>query len=164
MDTTTFATGQIEGAFNILKMVANGMTDEQYNAAPGGLANSAAKSHVHALTSMDFFVNGVIRGEKLEWTEFAAANGLPANPMEIWSFNGTVPLAPMNEYGERVRQRVTEYVGSLSPEEFDREIETQFFGKQTAAWIIHLGVTHLCAHSGDMAAVKGVQGVKGLPF
>ena len=71
MDAITFAKGQVEHAFNLAATTAKDMTDEQYNAAPGGTSNSAAKSHVHAITSMDFFVAGLIGGQKLTWSEFA---------------------------------------------------------------------------------------------
>jgi hypothetical protein len=164
MDAVTFAKGQIEQAFSILNTIATGMTDEQYNMSPGGSANTPAKSHVHALTAMELFVNGIIRGEEIEGKTFGPANGLPANPMEIWGFSGTVQLAPMNDYSAKVKAAVLEYVGSLKDSDLDREIETQFFGKQTAAWIIQLGVVHLTGHAGDIAAIKGIQGLKGLPF
>lgn len=164
MDAITFVEGQFDHAWNIAAMVAKDMTDEQYNTAPGGTSNSPAQSHVHAMSSVDFFVNKVIRGDKLSWSEFASVHGLPANPMEIWAFSGTVPLAPINEYAVTVKQLVHDYLGTLRDTDLDREIETQFFGKQTVAWILQLGVAHLAAHAGDMAAIKGVQGLKGLPF
>jgi hypothetical protein len=164
MDAITFATEQIKQAFGIVEMTANGMTDEQYNLAPAGTANSPAKSHVHALTSMDFFVNGVIGQRPLQWAGFAAEQGLPANPMEIWGYTGTIKLEPMQAYSGKVKEAVLDYVGSLKDSDLDRKIETQFFGTQTAAWIIQLGVVHLTGHAGDVAAIKGIQGLKGLPF
>ena len=36
MDAITFAKGQVEHAFNLAATTAKDMTDEQYNAAPGG--------------------------------------------------------------------------------------------------------------------------------
>ena len=164
MDAITFAQGQIEQAFGLAALAAKDMTDEQYNAAPGGTSNSAAKSHVHAVTSMDFFITGLIGGGKLQWGEFAPAHGLPANPMEIWAFTGTVPMAPMNEYTASVKDRVLEQVSAMKEADLDRKIETQFFGTQSVAWILQLATAHLAAHSGDMAAAKGAQGLKGLPF
>lgn len=167
MHATTFIVGQMEQAFGLASVVTNDMTDDQYNAQPGGNANSPAKSHVHALTSMDFFVNLVIRGGSftdLAWTAFAPTHGLPANPMEIWGFSGTVPLAAMKGYADTVKQDVLDYIATLNDADLDREIETQFFGKKSTAWILQLGIVHLAGHAGDIAAVKGVQGLKGLPF
>ncbi len=48
--------------------------------------------------------------------------------------------------------------------DLDREIETQFFGRKSAAWLLQLAGVHSVGHGGDIAAVKGMQGLKGLPF
>jgi hypothetical protein len=164
MDAITFAKGTVEQAFNISNMTASGMTDEQYNKSPGGTANSAAKSHVHGLTSMDFFVNGVIAGKPIKWQDFAAKHSLPANPMEIWGYSGIISLEAIQGYAATVKDDVLTYIGSLSEADLDKQIETQFFGTQSIAWIIQLGVVHLTGHVGDMAGIKGIQGLKGLPF
>jgi hypothetical protein len=164
MEAVTFVKGQLEQAFGLTSTTASGMTDEQYNHAPSGTANSPAKSHVHALTSMDFFINGIIAGKPLHWSEFAPQHGLPGNPMEIWGHSGTIKLEAMQGYATKVKDAVMGYVGTLSDADLDRQIETQFFGTQTVAWILQLGVIHLTGHAGEMAAVKGIQGLKGLPF
>lgn len=164
MNTAEYAKQQLEMAFGLVNSCAGGMDDAQYNYQPAGTANAPSKSHVHALTSLDFFLTGIAQGKPLAWGEFAANNGLPANPMEIWSFDGQVPLAAMNEYAQQVQKNALEYVGSLSDEEFDREVETNFFGKKSIAFLIHLAGMHAVGHAGDMAAVKGIQGLKGLPF
>ena len=164
MNTAVYVQGQLEQAFGLLETVTNGLTDEQYNAAPGGTANAPAKSHIHALTSIDFFVTRMIRGADLAWPAFAATHGLPANPMEIWGYVGTVPLAAVSDYAATVKHGVMDYAGTLGDAEFDREVETQFFGKKTVAWILQLGIAHVAGHAGDIAGVKGVQGLKGLPF
>ncbi len=164
MNGIQYAKLQLEQAFGLFGACASGMDEAQYNWKPGGTANSAAKSHVHALTSADFFVNSVIQGKPLVWSTFAPANGLPANPMEIWNFDGTVPYAKMQEYGQQVQAVVLDYVGTLTDVDLDREIETQFFGKKPIGFILQLASMHAVGHGGDIAAVKGIQGIKGLPF
>jgi hypothetical protein len=164
MNAGEYAKGQLEMAFGLVNACAGGMDDAQYNHAPGGTANTAAKSHVHAMTSTDFFLNNIAQGKQLLWPEFAATNNLPANPMEIWVFAGEVPLTAMNEYARQVQNSALDYVGSLGEADFDREIETQFFGRKSVAFLIQLAGMHAVGHAGDMAAVKGIQGLKGLPF
>lgn len=164
MDAVTYARKQLESTFGLFNMCADGMSDEQYNFNPGGTCNTAAKSHVHAMTSIDFFVNGMLRGAGLGWTAVANANGLPANPMEIWGFDGTIPLDAIKQYGAEVQRQALDYVASLKPEDLDRELDTRFFGKQTVAFVLQLAVNHSMGHGGDIAAVKGMQGLKGLPF
>jgi hypothetical protein len=147
-----------------LNSCAAGMDDAQYNYSPGGTCNPAAKSHVHALSSIDFFINGLAKGGDLGWAKIAEQHGLPGNPLQIWQHEGTIPYAAMNEYGQNVQKSALEYVASLSDADLDREVETQFFGKKSVAWLLQLAGYHAVGHAGDIAAVKGMQGLKGLPF
>jgi hypothetical protein len=165
MNGVTYAKTQLEGAFGLLGACAGGMDDAQYNWKPAGTANVAAKSHVHALTSSDFFINGIARsGADLVWASFAPANGLPANPMQIWTYEQPIPFAPMQDYAKQVQQSVLDYVATLSDDDLDRELETNFFGKKPISFLLQLAVNHSVGHGGDIAAVKGIQGLKGLPF
>lgn len=164
MNAIEYARQDLAEALGLLKLCASGMTDEQYNWKPGGTCNVAAQSHVHALTSVDFFINGIVRAGQLIWTDVAAAGGLPANPLQIWQHNEVIPYATIKDYGDRLQQAVLEYLGTLSDQDLDREIETQFFGKKSVAWLVQLAGNHAVGHGGDIAAVKGMQGLKGLPF
>ena len=164
MNAVTYAKTALESQLGLLGMCAGGMDDAQYNWKPGGTANSAAKSHVHALTSMDFFINNIARGTDLLWGPFAAKNNLPANAQEIWSFDGTIPVAAMQEYAQAIKTSVLDYIGTLNDEDLDREVETNFFGKKPVSFLIQLAGYHAVGHGGDMATVKGIQGLKGLPF
>jgi len=164
MNTAAYAKYALEQTFNLMSAVAEGMDDSQYNWQPGGTCNAIAKSHVHALTSVDFFVNMIAKGGAMTWPEYATKMGLPANPTGIWGFDGQVPLSTMKEYAEQVQASALDYVGALSDVDFDRELETQFFGKQPLAFIIQILGLHSAGHMGDMSAVKGMQSLKGLPF
>lgn len=166
MNGVEFAKTNLEGSLGLLGTCAGNMDDAQYNWKPGGTANTAAKSHVHAVSSVDFFVNGIVRGEmqNLLWGGFASKNGLPENPMGIWTFEGSVPYAAMQEYTQQVQKNALDYVGTLNDADLDREIETNFFGKKSIAWLLQLAGMHAVGHGGDIAAVKGLQGLKGLPF
>ena len=164
MDAVTYAKTALESQLGLLGACAAGMDDAQYNWKPAGTANSAAKSHVHAVTSMDFFLNGNARAAAMIWTTFAPANGLPENPQGIWTYDEVIPVAAMTEYANQVKASALEYVGSLKDSDLDREVDTQFFGKKPVSFLIQLSGFHAVGHGGDIAAVKGMQGLKGLPF
>ena len=164
MDAPTYAAQQLKSAFELFNACAAGMTDEQYNWKPGGTSNVPAKSHVHGLSSIDFFVNAIVRGGKTRWGELAAAHSLPENPLTIWAHEGSLPYEAVEEYGKKLQTDVLDYVASLKDADLDREIDTQFFGRKSVAWLLQLSVNHLVGHGGDIAAVKGMQGLKGLPF
>ncbi len=164
MNAVQYAKNQLESGLGLLSACAGGMDDAQYNWQPAGTANAAARSHVHALTSLDFFINGAARGKPLLWTPFAAEHGLPSNPMEVWNHDGVIPVAPVAEYAKMMQKDVVDYVGTLTDADLDREVETQFFGKKDIGFLLQLGAMHAVGHGGDIAAVKGIQGLKGLPF
>lgn len=163
MNAVEFAKGGLDQAFNLLNVAADGMTDQQYNYGPGGTCNSSAKSHVHALTAVDFFVLSTAGGQPMMWGEVAADQALPANPMEIWKYEGEISLPKVKEYGQKVREATMAYVSSLLESDLSRELDTPF-GKQNLAFVLQLMTVHLASHTGDLASVKGIQGLKGLPF
>lgn len=164
MNATTYARQQLEQIFGLVNAAAGGMDDTQYNWEPAGTCNSASKSHVHMLTSLDFFINAKVRGQDLAWSTFAPANGLPANPLEVWNHGGAISQAAVAEYGKGLQQSVLDYVSSLSDADLDREVDTQFFGTKSIAFVLQLAAMHCAGHAGDVSAVKGMQGLKGIPF
>ena len=155
---------QTEQAFGLLKMASDGMDDAQYNLDGPGTCNAAAKSHVHALTSFDFFVLNKAKGAEMIWPGFATKNGLPPNPMEIWGHSANISGAAMKDYAEQVEKATLDYIGTISDTDLDRQVDTQFFGMQNVAYLLQLAAMHATGHAGDVAAVKGSQGLKGLPF
>ena len=164
MQATSYAKLQLEQAFGLLNGAAQGMDDKQYNWKPDGTCNPAGKNHVHALTSVDFFLNAIAQGKPTLWQPLAAQHGLPANPLEIWGHGGDVPMAAISAYGEQVQKSALDYVATLSDADLDREVDTRFFGTQSIAFLIQLAGMHTVGHTGDIAAMKGMQGLKGLPF
>ena len=164
MDATAYATQQLEQAFGLLNAVVKGLDDAQYNWEPDGTCNAIGKTHVHALTSLDFFLNGVLQGKPTFWPSFAAEHTLPANPLEIWTHSGEFPLQAIADYSVDVQKSALEYVASLGEADFGREVDTRLFGTRSIAFVLQLAGVHTAAHTGEMSAVKGMQSLKGLPF
>jgi hypothetical protein len=164
MNAVSYAKSNLEQNFNLLGMTMQGIDESQYNWAPAGSCNPAAKSHVHILTAVDLFINGICKGGTAKWPEFAAKHELPTQATEIWKHDKSIPLSAIQEYGEHVQKDALDYVASLSDADLDRELDTKFFGKQSLAWVLQLTGMHTAGHAGDIAAVKGMQGLKGLPF
>jgi hypothetical protein len=155
---------QTEASLGYLKTAADGMTDEQYNLAGPGTCNPAAKSHVHALTAIDFFVVNRASGGDMLWPAFASKAGLPADSRAIWDYTGTIPLAAVQEFAEQMKAASLNYIGTLKDGDLDRKVDTMIFGEQTVGYLLNLGPMHAVSHAGDVAAARGAQGLKGLPF
>jgi DinB family protein len=164
VNATAYAGLQLQQAFALLNAVAKGLDDAQYNWGPAGTCNTIAMTHVHALTSLDFFLNGVLQGKPTIWQPFAAEHALPANPLEIWGYHDDLALPAIGGYGAEVQKSSLAYVASLVDSDFDREVDTRRFGTRSIAFVLQLADVHTAGHTGEMAAVKGMQGLKGLPF
>ena len=156
---------QTEQAFGLLKMAADGMDDVQYNLDGPGTCNAAAKSHVHALTAFDFFVMNKAKGaaacygrhsprstgcRRTRWRSGATAPSSPARRSKSSPSRSRRPRSTTSR-----RSRTTTLTA---------QVDTQFFGTQPLAFLLQLASMHAAGHAGDVAAVKGTQGLKGLPF
>ena len=72
-------------------------------------------------------------------------------------------LEPALAYAEAVCGATNDYLASLTEEDLDRRVS--FFGQDsTVAGVLARLVTHMSGHVGEIAAVKAMQGVMGLPF
>jgi hypothetical protein len=74
-------------------------------------------------------------------------------------------LPVFREYAKAVYGATDAYIARLSDSGLARKVQTGFIGEQSAAFVISniLG-WHIAEHTGEIAALKGVQGLKGLPF
>ncbi|MEX2246472.1 MAG: DinB family protein [Dehalococcoidia bacterium] len=165
MNATSYAGGQIEGAFSLLDTAMDGVTDDQYNWKPdAATCNPMWKVHAHALAATDFFVNFLLKGQPPLWGAMAQHAGLPANSLEVWGSAARLPAATLVDYGRQIRASVNEYISTLSDADLERQLDTRIMGVQTVGWVLQLVATHTAGHTGEIATVKGMQGVKGLPF
>ena len=164
MKATEYAKSQVEGALDFLNTCVQGMDEAQYNWKPSGTCNPVCKLHAHALASVDFFITSLLQGQKTSWPQIASKAGFPTNIMEIWQSDATISPSAMQDYANSLRESVISYINTLSDEDLDREIDTRFFDTQTVGWVLQHAGVHTAGHTGEISAVKGMQGLKGLPF
>jgi hypothetical protein len=66
-------------------------------------------------------------------------------------------------YAEAVRSNTRAYIAGLSDDELDKQ--TPFFeGPESQANILSYLIWDLANHTGEIAAMRGLAGMKGLPF
>jgi len=74
-----------------------------------------------------------------------------------------VPLASVLAYAQVVQAATRAYLAGLTPQGLDRQVD--FAGRKLpVAEVLMMSVVHTACHAGEMAAIKSMQGVKGLPF
>lgn len=146
-----------------------GTTNEQFNWLPPGSSNSIAATFSHLLATEDFYIQTVLQGRPRLWDEadWAARTGLNAPPGRGQGWQEVreqvYELEPWLVYQAAVREATDQYLATLNDADLDREVNF-IGGKRTVADVLCTLVVHTAAHAGDIATLKGVQGVKGLPF
>jgi uncharacterized damage-inducible protein DinB len=144
------------------------LTDEQLNWTPPGKTNVISATLVHIFASEDLFVQTLLQGKPRVWEAgWAAEIGSPNPPVpnKGWEEFRSVKLsvASIVAYGKAARAATDSYLAGLSAAELDRTID--FFGHEmTVAGLLALSARHTAEHTGDISALKGVFGVKGLPI
>jgi hypothetical protein len=152
-------------------MVGDCAADVLYRAIPGSTTNTIAVTYAHAVLSEDFIVHGMLQGKPAlsQAAGWEARTGvpLPASPPAMWTEWGPgmkLNLAAFQEYAKSVYAATDAYVAGLSEADLDKKVMGPA-GETTVGWMIAaILATHIPQHAGEVAALKGVHGAKGLPF
>ena len=84
-----------------------------------------------------------------------------ASPSQAEADVSDFDLATMRAYLAAVATATDEFLAAPSATELAREVDTPM-GTMAADAFLSGAATHLLIHSGEIAALKGVQGLKGL--
>ena len=169
MDAKVFLQKQIGIQRALADAVIGGVTEEQANGASPGTCNTIATILLHVSGTDDAFVHARAQGKPLLWEsgEWAGRIGLPMPPGRAgyWAEANaaTLPLAAILEYQAAMRAALDEYVAGATDEDLARTMPSPF-GEQPLYGVLGLLVVHASLHFGEIAALKGAQGLKGLPF
>ena len=163
---------QINASHEIVEGTVADLTQELLDHKPEGKAHPIGACYAHLLTTEDFIVNMILRGQQpLMIGELAGKSGMSAPPpgpggdYDAWTASVTVDLAQAREYAKAVYKATDDYLTTLSPDDLDEEIEVPGFGKNSRAYYLGIGaLIHPANHVGEISALKGVQGAKGYPF
>jgi hypothetical protein len=138
---------------------------------PGATITGIGSIYAHVVFSEDNIVHGMLQGKSpiyrtQNWA--GRVNVEMPSPGEFnaeWARGVKLNLPIFREYAKSVHAATDAYLAGLSEADLDRKLQTGFMGEQTVAFVVAnvLG-WHAAEHTGEIAALKGVQGLKGLPF
>jgi hypothetical protein len=133
---------------------------------PGATVGPIGAIYLHAISAEDWAVQQLIQGKpKIADTGgWFARLGMEQTGDPDWS-KANMDLAAMEEFRKAVHSATDAYLNSITDADLDREID--WFGRAThnIAWVLADVVhAHVSVHAGEIAALKGVMGLKGLPF
>jgi len=105
-----------------------------------------------------------------DWQGKVVINSPPENPDDpFWDLRAVrdglrVDLLALHDYARATTQALLSGVASLTPEDLDRPISTPIGDYNMNLFLEFFVIWHINAHCGEIAALKGCQGLKGYPW
>ncbi len=152
----------------MLELVMGDVSPEMRASTPPGNALAIGSIYAHAVGLEDLYIQQILQSKPLLWEsgQWAPKLGHAVPPNE-WNLRKLLPpdMDVFAEYKEAVFENSLSYVRSLSADYLDRSM--QFPGRawsMSVAQLLVVTIAHTTSHAGEIAALKGVQGAKGLPY
>jgi hypothetical protein len=158
MNTVELLQFSLGAAFDVLSQVTADLTQEQADWRPPGTASSIRDIYWHALTYVDYFVREYcIEGKRLPDTVESRPDVLRMQVVEA-------DVSELHEFASQVESTVQDWLSSLTPADLERRRHTTL-GELNVGQMLEIYVVwHINAHCGEIAALKGCQGLKGYPW
>ena len=169
----------LKDAHDSLEGTMNDVTEEAAHWQPQGKALPLAVAYGHVIVSEDMILNGWIRKSKLlidqGWSDKMGLN-LPHPAMDAdweknfveWSKKLKMDLKKFKEYAQAVYKQSDDYLAGLTDKDlFEQKIDLSVWGLgdwTLGRFILRFMISHVDNLTGEISAVKGLQGLKGYPF
>ncbi len=160
---------QFQQAHTVIEQVIDDCDDEALTKIVGGNIGSISAIYAHAVFDEDGWIAGVAGRDRLwESDGWAAKTGLeipgPAQTQEWAQSGASYDIAAFREYAQAVYAATDDYLSNVSDEALDAETQTGGGQMPVGRWVGAVGLWHVMSHQGEISALKGAQGLKGLPF
>ena len=153
-----------------LEGTMDGVTEDLAHVNPPGLVSPIGAQVAHVITALDVFLLGLGAGKQpLLMSSFAEKSGMSEPPpagggFAEWAERVKVDLPTLHTYSKAVFAEVDSYLASLTDEDLQQEKEFGPAGNRTVLWALNILMLNGYSHTGEMSAIKGMNGVKGYPF
>ena len=177
MSTSQLLRNLMKAAHEVLEGTVADVNTQTAQWCPPGKAHPVGALYVHILMGEDSLLNGAVRGgAPLFATTFAGKVGVSETPpapdqdgWDEWARRVQVDMAVARAYAAAVYAETDAYLASQSDADLGKTIKHPFanFGfpdTTPADFIASVLSQHVAHHTGEISAMKGVQGLKGYPF
>ncbi len=168
MNLEEYIQRQINTTHRLWAAMLQDLTEEQFNWTPSGTGNSIAATALHAFGIEDLFIHSKLVGQPLlwksqGWAEKIALEAIPDLDNGWAGMRGrALDKTLVTEYGQAVHASADLYIAKLTSRDLAREVQMGP-NKRPATDLLSTLVIHNLSHSGEVAALKGLQGLKGQP-
>jgi hypothetical protein len=162
-------------AFDILEQLVTDLTQEQADWMPPGSANPIGALYWHTVMYVDEIVHDWAMGQaslrqSAGWQEKVVIASPPVNPEDpMGEARATrvglrVDLPALHDYAHATAQTLQGWVASLAPEDLERTVDTPIGRLNLGQMLEVFVIWHINVHSGEISALRGLQGLKGYPW
>jgi uncharacterized damage-inducible protein DinB len=164
VDALALLRDQVANADRTLLQVFEPVSPEQAAwRSPGSMANTIGATFMHIYYGEDQVVQGA-QGFPTIFETGGWQGRLGFDAAGVWDFTGTFDPSLLVEYAGAVSAQTRAYLANLSPEALEEPVETRRGPQPRVSRLSVYLVVHKFQHMGEIAALLGCQGVKGLPF
>ncbi len=172
---TKNALEDLKKAHTYMLQTMDGVTNEVAAFMPPGTANPIAGTYAHLIFSEDFFTQIFLKKTKplfeTTWKDKTGISDLqPTEWVEAypkWLKSVKIDVNKANKYAKAVFGATEKYVKGLSDADFEKQVDMSAFGmgeRSVGSFIGSLITGHINNIMGEVAVLKGIQGLKGYPF
>ena len=168
---------QVEQAHQYIEGIIATVTPEQAHLhPPGTVVNSLGGNYAHLLVIEDLVINAILKGGApffaSSWAGKTGMSTLPPLPTpetpglpswQEWSTQVDIDLNALRSYAQATYAATEEYLASLSDEQLRQLVDLSGVGLgiPTVQWILSVVIVgHVYAHGGEIACLKGLQGIQ----
>jgi len=163
--------GQYQQAHGWLEGTMEGVTNEVAQKQPEGKATAIGAQYGHIVASEDGMINGLLRGQApVMATTRAGRTGLSALPpgdekWGNWARGVQVEIDTLRSYAQDTYAATDSYFASLSDSDLAKPVDLSFIGlgMQNVGFTLNILLGNVYNHCGEIACLKGLQGLKGYP-
>jgi hypothetical protein len=169
--------GALRIAHSVMEATMAEVTDELANLPAPGRANSIGSAYAHAILAEDGFVQAVLQGRSplfaTAWSSRTGTDrpmpisGVVEGRLEDWYPSVVVDVAACRAYAQAVYGASEAFLEEADDEVMNRPMDMSSAGFGTLPLATVFGVFvigHLNNLTGEVSAVKGINGLKGYPF
>ena len=150
--------------------IADLSNEELHHIWPDSQLGTPASIFLHVAWVEDLVINQMLQGKESvyagqNWAAKMPDAAVHNGPSTFeWAWSVKAPdAATLIAYAAAVRPTLISYIEGLSDEDLDRIIPS-FLGETPQSDILSYLIWDLANHTGEIAALRGVAGKKGLPF
>lgn len=174
MDAMSILRTQLTWNHGLMEQAVADLTPEHlHHRGEGSTIRSIAAIYAHCVQAEDWLLNRILRQqptlfERDEWAERTRLLPFPAGTGSDAEWEASVrevDFAQLREYAQQVYTQTDAYLGSLSEADLDQTVTFGRLGDlPVGEFLANIVAGHSSHHTGEVCALKGVLGGRGLPF